>query len=175
MKRIKQYPKAFVCLVILVVAVVGALIVSSVSGDQDCGYTVDGIWYSASVGDLRYEDPFTKSYHRIYVENDADFTIKIAYRFAHLIFKNDKSTPATAGPGEPPKQQIIEEPNGPIVEPGTYNDNERTKTLKVDVSDLPPGPYWINAYTELEIMPLGSTVRLMTARAEEWFQFNTGG
>ena len=170
MKGIKQHPKAFVCLVILVFAA-GALIVSSVSRDQDCGYILNSIWYSASVGDLRYEDPFTKSYHRIYVENDADFTIETAYRFAHLIFKNDKSTPATAGPGEPPKQQIIEEPNGPIVEPGTYDDNERTDTLEVDVSDLPIGFYWINAYTELEIMKLGSTIRLMTARAEEWLQF----
>lgn len=171
MKRVKQPPKAFVCLVILVLAAAGVLIVRNVSGDQSCGYTVDGIWYSASVGDLRYEPPFTKSYHRTYVENDADFTIETEYRFVHLIFKNDKSTPATAGPGESPKQQIIEEPNGPIVEPGTYHDNERTDTLEVDVSDLPIGFYWINAYTELEIMKLGSTVRLITPRAEEWLQF----
>ena len=175
MKGIKKHSKAFVCLVILIVAMAGALIVSSVSGEQDCGYTVDSIWYSASVEDLRYEDSFTKSYHRIYVENDADFTIRTAYRFVHLVYKNDKSTPATAGPGQPPKQKIIDEPNGPIVEPGTYDDNERTDTLQVDVNDLPSGTYWIHAYTELEIMPSGSTIRLMTARAEEWLQFDTGG
>ena len=119
--------------------------------------------------------PFTKSYHRIYVENDADFTIETEYTFAHFVFKNDKSTLATAGPDQPPKVKIIDESNGPIVEPGTYDDNERTDTLQVDVSDLPSGTYWINAYTELEIMKLGSTIRLMTARAEEWLQFDTGG
>ena len=83
MKFAKQHPKVFICLLILILAAAGALIVREIPGEESCGYTADGVRYSASVGGLEYDSPYTKSYHRIAVENDADFTVELEYRFVY--------------------------------------------------------------------------------------------
>ncbi len=44
--------------------------------------------------------------------------------------------------------------------------NTRDDTLTNNVDGLSNGPYWINAYTELEFKREGSNINLLTPRAE---------
>lgn len=164
MKFAKQHPKVFICLLILVLAAAGALIVREIPGEEDCDYTQHGIRYSASVGGLEYDSPDTKSYHRISVENDADFDVELEYRFVHFVFMDDRTTIAR-GEDDELKHKVIEVEEGPILETG--ESHEDSEWIEIYVGDLDTGWYWINAYTELEVKQPGPD---LTPRAEEWLR-----
>ena len=138
MKFAKQHPKMFICFLILVLAAAGALIVREIPGEESCGYTEDGVRYSASVGGLEYDSPDTKSYHRISVENDADFTVELEYRFAQTVFMDDRATIARGADNERKRKVIeVDEDEGPILETGEFH--EDSEWIEIYVGDLDTG------------------------------------
>ena len=178
MTRVKQYPKAFVCVSLLGLALVLGLIHEGVAGrldelptsDYSNGYTTDGIRYNASVSSLRYHSSAqeTSSFHLIFLENHSDFVITSRYLFAQHVYEDNQETIV--------RSNITPWLTGPRVEPiedtpPPEEVNTRDDTLTNNVDGLPEGYYWINAYTELEFKKEGSNINLLTVRAEAAIRF----
>ena len=166
MKGIRQYPKAVVCLVMLVLAAVGLLIVRDIPGhiddgatedsDDDEGTTAEGIWWYVEVDDVTHNSLSTESYHRYEVENGSDFKIRLVFEFAHRILTAAGNTVRNADGS--PKEDVIHCPWAelgglncpePKLDPGDVDANWWWLCTSID--ELEGGNYRIHAYTRLGI------------------------
>ena len=159
MTGIRQHPKAVICLVTLVLAAVGALIVGSVYGKSDAG-TTNGVYWEVSVYNLSYSATTqrTSSSHRYLVENnyindDGEYAaIKPKFRFAHFVVELDNSYTYNE---DGSIKHDSDEGFGTTV-PAT-GAGDHSDTLGTSVDNLEPGPYKIYAYTELDIYDAADT------------------
>lgn len=153
MKGIRQHPKAVICLVTLVLAAVGALIVGSVYGASDNG-TTNGVYWEVSVYNFSYSSTTqrTSSSHRYLVENnyindDGEYAaIKPKFRFAHFVVKPDGSYTYNEDGSIKFDSDEGFGATVPATGAGDYSD-----TLGTSVDNLDSGDYKIYAYTELDI------------------------
>ena len=161
MTGIRQRPKAVICLVMLVLAMVGLFIVKDVLGhigdgatedsDEDEGTTVDGIEWYVQVDDVTHNSSCTDSYHRYEVDNGSDFDIRLTFEFAHRVLTG-------TGGSIHGKEDVIRCPWAelgglncpePHLDPGEEDAN--WWWLGVSIDDLDDGSYKIHAYTDLGI------------------------
>ena len=159
MTGIRQNPKAVICLVTLVLAAVGILIVGSVYGASDAG-TTSGVYWEVSVYNLSYSSATqrTSSSHRYLVENnyindDGEYAaIKPKFRFAHFVVKPDNSY--TYNEDGSIKHDSDEGFGATVPATGA---GDHSDTLGTSVANLDPGDYKIYAYTELDIYDAADT------------------
>lgn len=157
MKGIRQHPKVFVFVSILVMAF-GALIARNVLGEADGGTVNEGIYSAAweiSVYNLSYNSSTqrTRSTHRYLLENSGDSEtggiIKRKYTFLHEVLTADGNP--TFDADDNPKVLRIESGIGAPLSPGEYQ--EYSDTIGLSIADLEGGTrrYKIHAYTRLSI------------------------
>lgn len=166
MKGIRQHPKAVVCLVILVLAAAGLLIVRDIPGhigdgatedsDSDEDTTDDGIWWYVEVDDVTHNSSSTESYHRYEVENGSDFEIRLTFEFAHRVLTG-AGGPVYNADGSL-KEDVIRCPwaevgglNCPAPELDPGDEDANWWWLCTSIDDLDEGSYKIHAYTDLGI------------------------
>ena len=153
MQGIRQHPKAVICSVTLVLAVVGGLIVGNVYGASNAD-TTNGVYWEVSVYNLSYSSVTqrTSSSHRYLVENnyindDSEYAaIKPKFRFAHFVVKPDNSY--TYNEDGSIKHDSDEAFGATVPATGA---GDHSDTLGTSVANLDPGDYKIYAYTELDI------------------------
>ena len=176
MKGIRQRPKAVICLVMLVLAMIGLFIVKDVlghigdgatnDGDSDEGTTADGIWWYVEVDDITHNSSSTESYHRYELDNGSDFKIRVEFEFAHRVL-------TAAGGSIAGKEDVIRCPwaeigglNCSAVELDPGEEDANWWWLCASIDDLEEGDYKINAYTELWIRKASTEKLLHQPRIE---------
>ena len=176
MKGIRQYPKAVICLVTLILAAVGALIVGSVYGASDDG-TTNGVYWEVSVYNFSYNSATqrTSTSHRYLVENnyindDGEYAaIKPKFRFAHFVVKPDNSY--TYNEDGSTKHDSDEGFGATVPATGA---GDHSDALGISVDNLDTGDYKIYAYTELDIYDAadtGGTPIVTGPRVEDEYEF----
>ncbi len=183
--RVKQHPKTFVCLAILVLAVTGVLIVRNALGAWDAGTVVlfEGIdhkettvAWECSAYNLSYDSgrSKTRSTHRYFVENMGESGRGHAwprYTYTHEIRKVEGNL-LTYNEDESPKV-VRHFGNDKAVRPGQVRERERI--LSISVANLTPGWYKIHAYTLLEISETNGGAAEDDGAAHETLEFYKGG
>ena len=187
MKRAKQHPKVVVCLVMLILAVVGLLIVRDVpghigdgateDGKSDDGTTEDGIWWYVEVDDITHNSLSTESYHRYELENGSDFDIRAEFEFSHRVLTGVGGTIYNSDGS--PKEDVIRCPwaelgglNCSAVELDPGDEDANWWWLCTSIDDLEEGDYKINAYTQLWIRKASTEKLLHQPKVEVDHPFN---
>ena len=151
MARLKQHPKAVICVSLLGLALI--LSGTTVFGESDYG-TTNGVYWEISVYNLSYDSitQTTTSRHRYLVENnyvndDGEYAaIKPKFRFSHFVLKLDGSYTYNADGSL--KFDSSAGFGATVLATGA---GDHSETLGVSVDNLVAGPYKIYAYTEVDI------------------------
>ena len=157
MARLKQHPKAVVCVSLLGLALV--LISTTAFSESDYG-TTNGVYWEISAYNLSYDSTTqtTSSRHRYLVENnyvndDGEYAaITPKFRFAHFVLKLDNSYTYNV---DGSIKFDSDEGFGSTV-PAT-GAGDHSETLGVSVDNLEPGTYKMYTYTELDIYEATNT------------------
>ena len=137
-------------LIVLAVLLIGA--VGAYALETTWGYN-DDVYWDVTVGNLYRSGDYTYSYHQFYVENDSDGDVDLTYEFAHRViqtFTDGRADLVKITKKQPPEgtSDIVT-----VTRWGLNNDSSalKEKTHSADISGLPPGMFYIDAYTRINL------------------------